>query len=79
MVPITHKSNTLRKAIAQAIVRVSKPETILAIRDRTVPKGDVLECARVAGLFVRGEAHRRHDSGLPPLAHRIHRGVLHPW
>ena len=52
MVPITHKSSTLRKAIAQAIVRVSKPETILAIRNRTVPKGDVLECARVAGLFA---------------------------
>ncbi len=52
MVPITHKSNTLRKAIAQAIVRVSKTETIQAIRNRTVPKGDVLECARVAGLFA---------------------------
>jgi len=52
MVPITHKSNTLRKAIAQAIVRVSKPETILAIQTRTVPKGEVLECARVAGLFA---------------------------
>lgn len=52
MVPITHKSNTLRKAIALAIVRVSKPETIQAIRDRTVPKGEVLECARVAGLFA---------------------------
>jgi molybdenum cofactor biosynthesis protein MoaC len=52
MVPITHKSTTLRKAIAQAIVRVSKPETISAIKDRTVPKGDVLECARVAGLFA---------------------------
>ena len=52
MVPITHKSSTLRKAIAQAIVRVSKTETIQAIRNRTVPKGDVLECARVAGLFA---------------------------
>lgn len=52
MVPITHKSTTLRKAIAQAIVRVSKPETIQAIRDQTVPKGEVLECARVAGLFA---------------------------
>ena len=52
MVPITHKSNTLRKAIAQAIVRVSKAATIQAIRDRTVPKGEVLECARVAGLFA---------------------------
>ena len=52
MVPITHKSTTLRKAIAQAIVRVSKTETIQAIRNRTVPKGDVLDCARVAGLFA---------------------------
>ena len=52
MVPITHKSTTLRKAIAQAIVRVSKPETIQAIHNRTVPKGEVLECARVAGLFA---------------------------
>lgn len=52
MVNITPKSNTLRKATAQAIVKVSKPETIDAIRNRTVPKGDVLECARVAGLFA---------------------------
>ncbi|WP_439474823.1 bifunctional molybdenum cofactor biosynthesis protein MoaC/MoaB [Algoriphagus formosus] len=52
MVDITHKSSTLRKAIAQAIVKVSKPETIQAIKQRAVPKGDVLECARVAGLFA---------------------------
>lgn len=52
MVPITHKSTSLRKAIAQAIVRVSKPETILAIQNSSVPKGEVLECARVAGLFA---------------------------
>jgi cyclic pyranopterin monophosphate synthase len=52
MVDITHKSNTLRKAISQAIVKVSLPETIQAVKDRTVPKGDVLECARVAGLFA---------------------------
>lgn len=52
MVDITPKSSTLRKAVAQAIVKVSKPETIRAIKQRTVPKGDVLECARVAGLFA---------------------------
>ncbi|MBY5950731.1 bifunctional molybdenum cofactor biosynthesis protein MoaC/MoaB [Algoriphagus marincola] len=52
MVDITPKSSTLRKAIAQAIVKVSKSETIQAIKQRTVPKGDVLECARVAGLFA---------------------------
>jgi molybdenum cofactor biosynthesis protein MoaC len=52
MINITHKSTTLRKAIAQAIVRVSKPETILAVKDRAVPKGDVLEMAKTAGLFA---------------------------
>lgn len=52
MINITHKSPTLRKAIAQAIVSVSKPETILAVKNRTVPKGDVLEMAKTAGLFA---------------------------
>ncbi|MBN7812753.1 bifunctional molybdenum cofactor biosynthesis protein MoaC/MoaB [Algoriphagus sp. H41] len=52
MINITHKSPTLRKAIAQAIVCVSKPETIQAVKDRSVPKGDVLEMAKTAGLFA---------------------------
>lgn len=51
MIDITHKSNTLRTATAQALVRVSRPETIQAIQNNTVPKGNVLEAARVAGLF----------------------------
>ncbi len=52
MVDITHKSNTLRTARAAAIVRVSKAETIEAIQNRTVPKGDVFEMAKAAGLFA---------------------------
>lgn len=52
MINITHKNSTLRKAIASAVVTVSKPETMEAIVNKTVPKGDVLECARVAGLFA---------------------------
>ncbi|MBN8679884.1 MAG: bifunctional molybdenum cofactor biosynthesis protein MoaC/MoaB [Chitinophagales bacterium] len=51
MVNITHKSKTHRTAIARAIVRVSSPDTMEAIRRRTVPKGDVLEASRIAGLF----------------------------
>ena len=51
MVDITHKSNTLRIAIAQATVTVSKQATIDAIINKTVPKGDVFEMAKVAGLF----------------------------
>lgn len=52
MINITHKSPTLRKAIAQAILRVGSPETIKAIVDKNVPKGDVLEMAKTAGLFA---------------------------
>lgn len=51
MVDITHKSNSLRIAVATATVKVSRPETIEAIEQRTVPKGDVFEFSRAAGLF----------------------------
>ena len=52
MVDITHKTNTLRIATAQAIVQVSKPETILAIQNKSVPKGDVFEMAKAAGFLA---------------------------
>lgn len=52
MVNITHKSSTLRIAIATGILKVSKQETIDAIRNRTVPKGDVFEFSRAAGLLA---------------------------
>jgi cyclic pyranopterin phosphate synthase len=52
MVDITHKITTLRTAVAQAIVKVGSAETIRAVLDKKVPKGDVLEAARIAGLFA---------------------------
>ncbi|MDB4402057.1 bifunctional molybdenum cofactor biosynthesis protein MoaC/MoaB [Algibacter sp.] len=51
MVDITHKSTTLRTAVAQAIVKVSKPETIRAIENDTVPKGNVFAMSKAAGLL----------------------------
>lgn len=51
MVDITHKSVTLRTAVAQAIVRVSSDDTITAIRENTVPKGDVFAMSKAAGLL----------------------------
>ena len=51
MVDITHKYNTLRIATAQAVVKVSHQGTIDAIQNKTVPKGDVLEMAKAAGLL----------------------------
>jgi len=52
MVNITHKAHTLRTAIAQAIVRVGNAGTIRAIAEKQVPKGDVFEMAKAAGLFA---------------------------
>ncbi len=52
MVDITNKSNTLRIATAQAIVKVSKPETITAIKNDTVPKGNVFAMSKAAGLLA---------------------------
>jgi len=51
MVDITNKSSTLRTAIAQAIVKVSKQETIDAINNDTVPKGNVFAMSKAAGLL----------------------------
>lgn len=52
MVNITQKNTTLRKAIARATVSVSRQSTIDAIQSRQVPKGDVFEFSRAAGLLA---------------------------
>lgn len=49
---ITHKVSSLRKAVATATVTVSKQQTIDAINDKLVPKGDVFEFSRAAGLLA---------------------------
>jgi cyclic pyranopterin phosphate synthase len=51
MVDITHKENTYRTAIAEALVVVGSPETISAIEEGRVPKGDVFEMSKAAGLL----------------------------
>jgi cyclic pyranopterin phosphate synthase len=51
MVDILFKISTHRKAIARAVLQVSKQETIDAIVNRKVPKGDVFEMAKAAGLL----------------------------
>jgi molybdenum cofactor biosynthesis protein MoaC len=57
MIDITHKPTTLREAIAEAVVTVSSAATVEAIRAKKVPKGDVLESARVAALFGVKKTH----------------------
>lgn len=51
MVDITYKTNTLRVAIAEAIVKVSEQATIDAINNKTVPKGDVFAASKATGLL----------------------------
>ncbi len=51
MVDITKKTNTLRTATAQAIVAVSSIETIKAIQEDRVPKGNVFAMSKAAGLL----------------------------
>ena len=51
MINITNKIKTHRVAIAQSVLKVSRQETMDIIMSKQVPKGDVLEASRIAGLF----------------------------
>lgn len=52
MVDITHKSNTLRSAAAQAIVQLGSDKTLQAINNNEVPKGNIFEMSKAAGLLA---------------------------
>jgi len=65
MVDVTAKTPTVRAATAAGSVRCS-PETVALLRDGSVPKGDVLAVARVAGI-----AGAKRSPELLPLAHII--------
>ena len=49
MIDVSPKFNTLRYAKAQGILKAS-PEIIKRVADKTVPKGDVFQVARAAGI-----------------------------
>jgi molybdenum cofactor biosynthesis protein MoaC len=57
MVDITYKISTLRVATAKATVKVSQQATIDAIVNNLVPKGNVFEMAKTAGLFAVKNTH----------------------
>ena len=65
MVDVGSKSVSVRRAVAEGFVRCN-PLTVAALRDRTVPKGDVFAVARVAGIM----AAKRTD-GLIPMCHSL--------
>lgn len=65
MVDVSAKAPTRRVAVATGAVRM-KPETLQAILDRRVKKGDVLAVAQLAG--IQGAKHTPY---LIPLCHPL--------
>ena len=65
MVDISAKEETVREALASALVRMH-PETLALIQAGKMPKGDVFACARVAGIMAA-----KHTPELIPLCHPI--------
>src|SRR3989338_3024134 len=65
MVDITKKTVTKREAVAEARVYL-KPAVISEIKKKKIPKGDVLEAARVAGIMAA-----KRTPLLIPLCHPI--------
>lgn len=68
MVDITVKINSTREATARAIVKVSSSDTIFAIENNRVPKGNVFEMSKTAGLFaVKGTSNMIPDCHPLPI------------
>ena len=65
MVDVGDKPNTKRRALAQAMVTM-QPKTLSMICSGTMPKGDVLACARIAGIMGAKQTH-----ALIPMCHPL--------
>ena len=65
MVDVSAKADTVRTAVASAIVRML-PETLALILDKKVAKGDVFEVARLAGIMAA-----KKTADLIPLCHPL--------
>ena len=65
MIDVGAKKDTRRIAKAQAYVKLNA-EIIRLIRTNKIPKGNVLENARVAGIMAA-----KNTSGLIPLCHNL--------
>lgn len=65
MVDVSGKPVTKRTATASGFVRMSA-ETVRAIREHSLPKGDPLETARIAGVMAA-----KRTSELIPLCHPL--------
>ena len=65
MVDVSQKADTERVAVAEGFISM-KPETLALITTGTAAKGDVLACARVAGVMGS-----KRTSDLIPMCHPL--------
>ena len=65
MVDIGGKPESARKAVATGRIRLS-PQALVAVRDGSGPKGDVLAAARIAGVMAA-----KKTAELIPLCHSL--------
>jgi len=65
MVDISEKADATRDATARGTIHL-RPETLRMILDKSIPKGDVLAVARVAGIMAAKGVDR-----LIPLCHPL--------
>ena len=68
MVDVSGKEPTLRVAVAQGVVSMSK-ETFEKILDQTVKKGNVLETARIAGIMAAKKPLNLSPCVIPSTLH----------
>ena len=65
MVDVTDKAVTRRTASAQAVL-VTRPDVVAAITDGSLPKGEAIGTARIAGIMAA-----KQTSSLIPLCHPL--------
>ena len=65
MVDVSAKAETVREAVARAVIRM-RPATLRAIQRGNAPKGDVLGVARTAGILAA-----KRTPELIPLCHPL--------
>lgn len=65
MVDVTAKAETKRVATAQAVLR-TRPDVVAQISDGSLPKGEALSTARIAGIMAA-----KQTSALIPLCHPL--------
>ena len=65
MVDVGEKKKTVRIAKARGFVKLS-PDIVKKIKDNNIPKGNILETARVAGILAA-----KKTAELIPLCHNI--------